>query len=110
MIDVPVGYSETHYLAEGQASYKLWWSERIIQITYGKSTPIRAVRVTVLNPEKAGGTDWWGWYAEEKGSISKLHLIFKSWPLLSVCFPYGLKAEEDAGRGRIVRLKLEFLE
>lgn len=31
-------------------------------------------------------------------------MIYPAWPLFSICFPYGPKAEVEAGKGRIARL------
>lgn len=43
----------------------------------------------------------WGWLPTGK---SEPIMIYPVWGLFSMCFPYGPKAEQDAGKGRIVRL------
>ena len=47
--------------------------------------------------------DYWGWYDERQ---QRFTLIFPKRFLLNMCFPYGMKAEEDLGRGKSYRLQV----
>lgn len=44
------------------------------------------------------------WKDNQSGDVS---MIFKNELLLSVCFPYGLKAAIAAGQGRVLYLKVQ---
>lgn len=48
-------------------------------------------------------TPYVGWLDSE-GNID---FIFPHLTLLEVCFPYGSKAEELLGRGKIIRIKID---
>jgi hypothetical protein len=41
---------------------------------------------------------------------AKPSMIHPHWSLYSMCFPYGPKAEEEAGKGRTVRLAVRPVE
>jgi hypothetical protein len=58
-----------------------------------------AVTVTV-NPNGR----YWGWMRADKDAPA---MIYPHEGLFSMCFPYGPKAEEAAGHGRIVRLNID---
>jgi len=47
--------------------------------------------------------DYWGWYDFKNEKIS---LIFPQRFLLNMCFPYGMKVEEDANIGKAYRLEI----
>lgn len=73
------------------------------------------VLVTELPSDTASDeVDGFGWIAtnervgQEPDGVPQM-----IWPqlfLLSMCFPYGLKAEAALGRGRIVKLRIEQVE
>ena len=46
---------------------------------------------------------YWGWQDTDSEDCS---MIQPTWVQFSVCFAYGVKAEEEAGRGRRVNLTL----
>ena len=50
-----------------------------------------------LNP------DYWGWYDYND---NKFDLIYAKYFLFDMCFHYGIKAEEDVGRGKAYRLEI----
>ena len=47
------------------------------------------------------GADYWGWYDFEK---KKFTMIYAQYFLLNMCFPYGLKTEEERNIGKAYRL------
>jgi len=47
--------------------------------------------------------DYWAW-VDSKGKLSTL--IWPQWFLLNMCFPYGLKAEEERGGGKAYRVNI----
>lgn len=47
--------------------------------------------------------DYWGWFDFESDSIT---LIFQQYFMLDVCFANGIKAAEDAGKGKAYRLEV----
>lgn len=48
--------------------------------------------------------DYWGWYSNED---ERFVFIWQAYLLLDMCFPYGMKAEEERGRGKAYRLEIE---
>ena len=52
--------------------------------------------------------DYWGWYDNDKKLFSIM--IYAQRFLLEMCFPYGLKAEEDAEKGKAYRLEIVNVE
>lgn len=48
-------------------------------------------------------SNYWGFLDKNDDYVS---LIFPSWVQFSICFPYGIEAEEKAGNGRRVNLTL----
>ncbi len=54
--------------------------------------------------EESPDGEYWAW--QDTGE-SEFHLIYPHEILFIICFPYGVQAEVDAGRGRVVRLKVK---
>lgn len=64
-------------------------------------TPIYPVDITETdNPTK---DSYWAW-KELDGNIG---MVFYDFLFLDMCFPYGSKAEEDAGRGKVIRVDVK---
>ncbi len=47
--------------------------------------------------------DYWGWFDTEKQEFT---MIYQQYFLLNMCFPYGIKAEDDRNFGKAYRLKI----
>lgn len=47
--------------------------------------------------------DYWGWFDFQKKDFT---LIYPQKFLLNMCFTYGIKAEEDSGKGKAYRLEI----
>lgn len=57
-------------------------------------------------PEKNANvlnTDYWGWFDEPRQEFT---MIYPQYFLLNMCFPYGIKAEEDRKYGKAYRLEV----
>ena len=52
---------------------------------------------------KWNAQEYWGW---EDFDDNQYKIIWPNYKLFHCCFPYGVKAEELAGKGKAVRLKL----
>jgi hypothetical protein len=56
------------------------------------------------------GTDtpdsYWGWWDSGRQAFN---IVFARKLLVEVCFPYGSKAEEDRGRGKLMPVNIEIL-
>lgn len=76
-----------------------WWVK-----LHGLDLPVVPVRVT---PDPNGG--YWGWLDVAKPAVAQQvpKMIQPHLGLLSVCFPYGLKAAEEAGQGQRIQLRIE---
>jgi len=72
---------------------------RYVELHY-LDLPIVAVAVTEVAHDDPAGTHW-GWLDASDPTPS---MIWPSRIQYDMCFPYGPRAEEDAGRGRTVRL------
>ncbi len=57
----------------------------------------------IVNPAEVDENSYYGWL-ENDGNIS---FVYPHLALLSVCFTYGYKAEEDRGNGKLVRVKIK---
>ena len=71
-----------------------------VQMCAEPDTPIYEVNV-----EKTTDTEnsYWAW-SNEYDDISMIYPVFL---LLDMCFPYSVKAEEDAGNGKIIRVTVK---
>jgi len=65
------------------------------------------VKVIVREAREDEQSPYWGWV--ESGS-TKPTMIWPSKIQSDMCFPYGLKAAEEAGKGRQVNLVVEELQ
>lgn len=65
--------------------------------------PIVEMNVTEVPEADATDLDYWGWRitGEEHPVFVYPHPV-----LLEICFPYGIPAEVEKGRGRVVRLRV----
>lgn len=73
---------------------------------HGLPYPIVPVAVREVTDDDPAATHW-GWLRTGGDTPS---MIWPSHAQFSVCFPYGYRAEEEAGRGRMVRLAVEEVE
>lgn len=63
-----------------------------------------------LVPHKVIATEdpqgmYWSWIQTDAEWPTMIHGYR---PVFSMCFPYGYQAEVDAGKGEVVRLRIEF--
>lgn len=74
-----------------------------------KNEDILNVRVRIhedqspADEKSISAPDYWAW-VDSKGKISSL--IWAQYFLLNMCFPYGLKAEEERGAGKAYRVTI----
>ncbi len=71
-----------------------------IQVKMCGREPIIPVEVTI---DETG--EYFGWL-DFKDQKTKPCMIYDSLLLLDCCFPYGMKAEIDAGKGKMVKLTI----
>ncbi|ACU71891.1 hypothetical protein Caci_2982 [Catenulispora acidiphila DSM 44928] len=74
-------------------------SRRYVEF-HGVSAPIVEVDVVEVSDDDPTATHW-GWMGMD---ITEPVMIYPREVLFRVCFPYGVQAEVDAGKGRVVRL------
>ncbi len=72
-----------------------WWVE-----IHGLPDPIVPVDVVEVQADDPSATHW----AWMDGDRDEPQMVYPRESLFSMCFPYGVQAEVDAGRGRVVRL------
>jgi hypothetical protein len=74
-----------------------WWVE-----LHGLPEPVVPVTVTEVDGGSPDGTHW-GWIAAGR---DKPVMIWAFEGAFGAQFPYGVRAEEEAGKGRAVRLQI----
>lgn len=75
---------------------------------FGVNDTDEIYRLTFDIHEDQSEPDWnaieyWGWL---DFNDMEYKMIFPNYKLFHVCFPYGVKASEDSGKGKSYRLKL----
>lgn len=72
-----------------------------VRMCIENSEPVYEIDVTEdIEPTE---TSYWGWL-DHDGSISMIHPVFF---IMDMCFPDGSAAEEKAGRGKVIRVKIK---
>ena len=51
---------------------------------------------------------YWGWQESGREQEPPV-MVYEHETLFKICFPYGVKAEVDAGHGQVLRLRVESL-
>lgn len=97
-------YAQRRTRFNGTAYFMNFGPSVMVAELYGKHDDIHKLRITPAR--EADVSSYWGWWDEEK---QQLRMIYPDRVLLSICFPYGIKAEEKAGKGFAVRLVVEDL-
>jgi hypothetical protein len=77
-----------------------WWVE-----IHGLPDPVEPVLVTLVPDDSPDGTHW-GWIDADGRDDGKPVMIWAFRGAFDMQFPYGPKAEVEAGKGRIVRLRI----
>ena len=67
------------------------------------SSSLPIVRVVVESDPEG---EYVGWVSTDR----KVTMIFANIVLLKICFPYGLEAAIESGRGQVVKLKIRLAE
>jgi hypothetical protein len=62
---------------------------------------------SIQNDPKANEPDYWAWWDSER---KKFSLIWSKYFLLDMCFPYGMPAEEERGRGKAYRVNVKYVK
>lgn len=90
-------YAHCHF-----GAYRDFFPHQDIVRSIGGNDPIHRVRITT----DADGSFWSWWNAEK----SRHDFTWSHRDGVEICFPYGSKAEEDRGRGKVVRVRVERIE
>lgn len=77
-----------------------WWVE-----IHGLPDPVVPVAVTEVEADSPDGTHW-GWIDASGCDDGKPVMIWAFRGAFDAQFPYGPRAEVEAGRGRVVRLRI----
>lgn len=75
-----------------------YYHEKIARMNGGGKTPIK-VKVVA---DEAG--DYFTWWDAEKDDF---HFTAYAKGLVDMCFPYGSRVEEEHGRGKVIRCRVE---
>ena len=63
-------------------------------------------KVRVREAGEGEESAYWGWWAKR---VDSFVFVFPTRSYLSICFPYGIEAEEEAGHGECHRVTVEEL-
>jgi hypothetical protein len=66
---------------------------------FNKENPI--IKVTVIEDQNG---NYWAWWDNEDQAFC---MVWQSHAQLEVCFPYGINAAEERGRGEACRVRVE---
>ena len=77
-------------------------ASEIVEVTMRLSED-QEVPKHLTGPKAPPNPDYWGWFDNEDGSFT---FIWSAYFLLEMCFTYGMKAEENRGRGKAYRLEV----
>jgi len=70
-----------------------------------KDEPIFKVDVREAIESEKKSTPYYGWL----DPLGNIEFIYPTFVLLDVCFAYGVRAEEKAGRGKIIKVVISEL-
>lgn len=98
-------YKSTAVLHETGGYYYHFGINKVTASVYGdKPEDIVTVDLKISDnqdkPEANGellNADYWGWFDEKEQEFT---MIYPQYFLLNMCFPYGIKAEEDRKYGK----------
>lgn len=80
---------------------------RTVALYFEKPEPIFVVLVSE-GIEEQNGIQYWAWW-NEKDQV--FEMVYPSKGVVNMCFPYGAKAEEECGRGKLLPVvKIQILE
>ena len=71
-----------------------------VQMCVDKDEPI--YEIDVVEASDPSDDSYWGWMDEH----NEISMIYPNAQALQMCFPYGIEAEERAGRGRVIRVDI----
>jgi hypothetical protein len=107
-----------HTAVQGEKCFEHFGISPVSASLYGhKEEEIIKVEVSVAedqtealppqNDPKINEPDYWGWWDAKQ---EKFSLIWSKYFLLNMCFPYGMKVEEEAGKGKAYRVNVKKIE
>lgn len=67
-------------------------------------TPIYEIEIT--KTDNPTGDSYYAW----EDLDGKISMIYYGFFILNICFPYGVRAEEAAGRGNVVRVDIKEIQ
>ena len=111
-------FTSTATLSSDGSHYKDFGIHKVVASLYGKD-PMDIVEVEFVissnqtpveknSVQKNDKPDYWVWICKE-GDIAQ-RMIWPQYFLLNMCFPYGIKAEEERGNGKAFRVELVELD
>jgi len=74
---------------------------RTVRMCLNEPEPI--FEIDVKETDVDANPPYWGWLNAEDGEIN---FVFPAKTLVSACFPYGVKAHEEAGQGKMIKVAI----
>ncbi len=109
MRENPIGLSQVMFAAWNSKSNRwqhFYTNKMAYSLTGSKEDSIHQVKVIVDDDGEYFG--WW--YSNQSSHFpNTISMIFHSIKLVEICFAGGTKIEEEAGMGRVVKLRVEKL-
>ncbi len=90
----------------GTILFHFYHHPKAVKMCQDSRDPHPVFKVEVTEGTDAPGS-YWGWWNSEDNSF---HFVFPSRLQVDMCFPYGAKAEEERGRGKMMPVNVTVLE
>ena len=78
----------------------------IIQVKMCIELGIPVYQIDVTKTDEPTDSSYWAWEDPD----DSICLVYYAFFLLNMCFPYGTAAEEEAGRGKVIRVNIETIK
>ncbi len=92
---------------DGEKFYTHFYLNLIAIRLADSKSPI--LKVNVKEIREGEESDYWAWWSHEKDD-NKFMICYYQKKILNMCFPYGMKIEEDRGNGIGVNVMIEIIE
>ena len=107
-------YATKRENSEGVSFTNFYNNPEILIMTFGNKSDI--YKVKIRPSQKGEVSKYWGWHrykTKNKNSFfdqtEEYCMIWPSKKQVEMCFPYGCKAEEERGRGKLTNFVVEVI-
>jgi hypothetical protein len=100
-------YCELTTNHKGQPYMQFFFQSKLqVRMCVGDPKVGKYLQVEITKGDHNIPDGYWGWWNIE---TQRFEMVFASKVQVEVCFPYGSKAEEDRGRGKLLPLNVRVI-